>query len=118
MSGAFGLERAGASVAGDGRGGQGGGGDPDGPAARASSGDEVAVAPGRGAGGGFALPPQIHGFFQGPELGGIGGSGAVGDGGEAPPPPGGFGDLEAEFAGELGVPGVVVAALAAGVLDA
>src|SRR6185369_7884765 len=52
----LGLEVAVAGLAGDGGLGQGGGGDADGTPAGAGCRDEVRVAAGRGAGGGFAVP--------------------------------------------------------------
>ena len=42
------------------------------------------VAPGGGAGGGFAVPPQGHGLGQVGELAGVGDLGDVGDGGGGP----------------------------------
>src|SRR5215467_4354476 len=122
MSGGFGLERAVTGLAGDGRCGQGGGGDADGPAARAGGGDQVAGAPGRAGGaargGVFVVPPQGDRGLQGGDLSGVAGGGVVGEGGGGPA---GFGvvlDADAELFGLELEFAVVVAALAAGVLDA
>jgi hypothetical protein len=96
--------------------GQGGLGDPDAAAAATCGGEQVA---GAGAGANavlLAAPKDQRGgeFF---ELVGVGVGGVLGDGGGGPADRLDAGHLQAELVGEGGVAAVVVATLAAGVLD-
>jgi len=122
MSGGFGLEGAVTGLADDGCRGQGGGGNPDGAAARAGCGDQVAVAPGCAAGavGGvvFVVAPQGDRGFQRENLIGVAGGGFGGEGCGRPAGLVVVLDSDAELFGVGLVLAVVVAALAAGVLDA
>src|SRR5215469_9144538 len=122
MSGGFGLEGAVAGLAGDGCCGQGGGGDADGAAARAGGGDQVAVAPGRAGGAArgvvFVVPPQGDRGFQRENLIGVAGGGLGGEGGGRPAGLVVVLDGDAELFGVGFEFAVVVAALAAGVVDA
>src|SRR5215471_15692213 len=122
MSGGFGLEGAVTGLAGDRCRGQGGGGDADGAAARAPGGDQVAGTPGGavGAVGGvvFVVPPQGDRGFQRENLIGVAGGGLGGQGGGRPAGLVVVLDGDAELFGEGFEFAVVVAALAADVLDA
>src|SRR5262249_52370021 len=86
--------------------------------ARAGRRDQVGVAPGGGAGGGLAVPPQRHGLGQVAELAGVGDLGDSGNGAGGPAVALVVLDDQAEFFGVGLEVLVVVAALAGGVLDA
>jgi hypothetical protein len=111
------VERLGAAAAEDRCLRERGLGDPDAAAAAAAGGQQVARA-GAGADAVLLAAPQHQRRGEVLELARVAGRGVLGDGGGGPADRLDAGDLQAEFVGEGGVAAVVVAALAAGVLDA